>query len=393
MQTQIPAWNYWKPQSNPMNRNLLIGVLIALFALAGCRGKTPALEAFSRTVYAPAYATGFDIVGADGAASTLVRVRNPWQGAEGVTMSYFVARGGDRPPRGFRGVIVPGGAQRIVCMSSSYVAMLDAVGEVSRVVGVSGIDYVANPYVAAHRDTIADLGAEINYERLVGLRPDLVLLYGIGDAQSAVTDKLRELGIPYLYMGEYVEESPLGKAEWMVLLAELIDRREESVAVFQATADRYNNLKALADSIHHHPTVMLNTPWQDTWYMPSTRSFIARLIVDAGGTLAYQEHDGHGSTTIGLETAYRLLRQADVWLEVGQCTSLADLLTVNPRFAEAKAVREGQVYNSNRRLTPGGGNDYWESGVVRPDIVLHDLIRILHPEAGEWPLHYYRKIE
>ena len=271
--------------------------------------------------------------------------------------------------------------------------MLDAVGEVARVVGVSGIDLVSNPYVAAHRNTIADLGAEMNYERLVGLRPDLVLLYGIGDAQSAVTDKLRELGIPYLYMGEYVEETPLGKAEWMVLLAEVIDRREQSAAVFRATADRYDKLKAAADTLGRRPTVMLNTPWQDTWYMPSTRSFIARLIADAGGELAYREHDGHGSTTIGPETADRLLREADVWLEVGQCTSLADLLAVNPRFAEAKAVREGRVYNSNRRLTPGGGNDYWESGVVRPDIVLRDLIRILHPEAGEWPLHYYRKIE
>ena len=376
-----------------MNRDLLIGILLALLALTGCGGNAPSLEAFTRTVYAPSHATGFDIAGAEGAASTLIRVRNPWQGAEDVTMTYFVARNGERPPRGFRGVTIPGGAKRIVCMSSSYVAMLDAVGEVARVIGVSGIDLVSNPYVAAHRDTIADLGAEMNYERLVGLRPDLVLLYGIGDAQSAVTDKLRELGIPYLYMGEYVEETPLGKAEWMVLLAEVIDRREQSAAVFRATADRYDKLKAAADTLGRRPTVMLNTPWQDTWYMPSTRSFIARLIADAGGELAYREHDGHGSTTIGPETADRLLREADVWLEVGQCASLADLLAVNPRFAEAKAVREGRVYNSNRRLTPGGGNDYWESGVVRPDIVLRDLIRILHPEAGEWPLHYYRKIE
>ena len=138
---------------------------------------------------------------------------------------------------------------------------------------------------------------------------------------------------------------------------------------------------------------MVNTPWQDTWYMPSTRSVIARLIEDAGGDYIYKENETNGSLPVGMETAYRLLREADVWIETGQCASLADLLAVNPRFAEAKAVRTGQVYNNNRRLTPGGGNDYWESAVVRPDVVLRDLIRILHPEDGEGELYYYRQLK
>ena len=86
-------------------------------------------------------------------------------------------------------------------MSSSYVAMLDELGEVNRIVGVSGIDYIANPYILAHKDSIKDMGPEMNYELLIGLKPDVVLLYGIGDAQTAVTDKLKELSIPYLYMG------------------------------------------------------------------------------------------------------------------------------------------------------------------------------------------------
>ena len=376
-----------------MDRRLLICALVALAALAGCRGKSPSAEAFTRTVYAPAHASGFDIVGAEGMESTLVRVRNPWQGAEGVAMSYFVARAGERPPRGFRGVVVPGGARRIVCMSSSYIAMLDALGEVERVVGVSGIDLVSNPYVNAHRDTIADFGAEINYERLVGLRPDLVLLYGIGDAQSAATDKLRELGIPYLYMGEYVEETPLGRAEWMVLLGEVIDKRETAVAAFQDVTDRYNALKATVDTAAMPRTVMVNTPWQDAWYMPSVHSPIARLVADAGGEFAYKENTGHGSTVIGMETAYRLLREADVWLETGQCASLAELLAIDPRFAEAKAVKTGQVYNSNRRRTPAGGNDYWESAIVRPDVVLRDLIRILHPDRADGELYYYQQLK
>ena len=148
-------------------------------------------------------------------------------------MSYFVARNGEQAPAGFNGPVIPAGAKQIVCMSSSYIAMLDALGEISRIVGVSGIDYIANPYILAHKDSIKDMGPEMNYELLIGLKPDVVLLYGIGDAQTAVTDKLKELSIPYLYMGEYLEESPLGKAEWMIVLSELTDKREKGIEIFR----------------------------------------------------------------------------------------------------------------------------------------------------------------
>ena len=190
------------------------------------RSKTKSTSAFTKGVYTPEYATGFDIMGADNTESTIIHVRNPWQGAEGVEMSYFVARNGEQAPKDFDGVIIPAGAKRIVCMSSTYIAMLDAINQVDRVVGVSGMNYVSNPYVLAHKETIKDMGAEINYELLVGLAPDLVLLYGIGDAQSTVADKLKELNVPYMYVGEYLEESPLGKAEWLVAISELTDSRE-----------------------------------------------------------------------------------------------------------------------------------------------------------------------
>ena len=80
-------------------------------------------------------------------------------------------------------------------MASSYIAMFDALGQVDRIIGVSGIDYVSNPYILAHKDSIKDMGPEMNYELLLGLKPDVVLLYGIGDAQTAVTDKLKSLNV------------------------------------------------------------------------------------------------------------------------------------------------------------------------------------------------------
>lgn len=263
--------------------------LLCLLFLASCitRNKT-SLEAFNQDVYTPEYASGFKILGAENAASTLIQITNPWQGANDVTMSYFVTRNGEQAPAGFNGPVIPAGAKQIVCMSSSYVAMLDELGEVNRIVGVSGIDYIANPYILAHKDSIKDMGPEMNYELLIGLKPDVVLLYGIGDAQTAVTDKLKELSIPYLYMGEYLEESPLGKAEWMIVLSELTDKREKGIEIFREIPQRYYALKALTDSVSQRPTVMFNTPWNDSWVMPSTQSYMARLIADAGAEYIYK---------------------------------------------------------------------------------------------------------
>lgn len=384
-----------QPNVNKMiKQSIYTFILFSLLFLASCiSNKKTSLEAFNQDIYTPEYAAGFKILGATNVQSTLIQVFNPWQGAKEVEMSYFISRNGEQAPTGFIGSTIPAGAKRIVCMSSSYIAMLDALGQVNRIVAVSGIDYVSNPYILAHKDSIKDMGPEMNYELLLGLKPDIVLLYGIGDAQTAITDKLKELSIPYIYMGEYLEESPLGKAEWMVVLSELTDSREKGIEIFSEIPKRYLSLKALTESVGQCPTVMFNMPWNDSWVMPSTKSYMAQLVADAGAEYIYKENSSNSSTPIGLETAYGLIQKADYWINVGSATSLDELKTVNPKFADAKAVRERTVYNNNLRLTPTGGNDYWESAVVRPDMVLRDLIHIFHPELVPDSLYYYRHLE
>lgn len=374
--------------------SISVFTLLCFFFLTSCISKKKtSLEAFNQDIYTPEYASGFKIVGAENTASTLIQVFNPWQGAENVEMSYFISRDGEQAPAGFNGPVIPAGAKNIVCMSSSYIAMLDALGQVDRIVGVSGINYISNPYVQEHKDIIKDMGPEMNYELLLGLKPDVVLLYGIGDAQTAVTNKLKELSIPYIYMGEYLEESPLGKAEWLVALSELTDSREKGIEIFREIPKRYLALKALTESSEKRPTVMFNTPWNDSWVMPSTQSYMAQLVNDAGADYIYKENTSNSSAPIGLETAYGLIQKADYWINVGSASTLDELKTINPKFADAKAVREKTAYNNNLRLTATGGNDYWESAVVRPDIVLRDLIHIFHPELVSDSPYYYRHLE
>lgn len=372
-------------------------ILLSLAALlSGCRPTAEiSLDDFTETLYRPAYASGFEILGRPDGKSTLIRITDPWQGAEGVGCNLLIDRDGDIEVATTPELqCIKGDARRIVCMSSSYVAMLSAIGETDRVVGVSGIDFISDPCIAAARDKVGDVGydSNIDYELLTALRPDLVLLYGIA-ASSGIETKLLELGIPYIYMGEYIEQSPLGKAEWLVASAEIVGCREKGENAFRPIEERYTALKnEVAENVLDAPSAMLNTPYGDSWFMPPTGSCMARLIADAGGHYIYTANDTDSSLPIDLEEAAVLTSRADMWLNA-QAADLADLRRRFPKFADARCVRNGYVYNCDRRTNPSGGNDFWESGVVRPDLVLRDLVKIFHPELVDDGFVYYRKLE
>lgn len=370
-------------------------VALCAIVVAACGRKSVSLEDFDKPVYMLEYASGFDIQGADSKQSVLLTVTNPWQGADGIAVQLFIARDGEQVPEGFDGQLLEGDAQRIVAMSSTHIAMLDAIGEVDRVVGVSGIDYISNPDIQARRDRIGDVGYEgnINYELLLSLDPDLVLLYGVNGA-SGMEPKLRELGIPFMYVGDYLEESPLGKAEWMVALSEVVGCRSEGEKVFAEIPVRYNALKQrVAENALDAPSVMLNMPYGDSWFMPSAGSYAVRLIEDAGGDYIYKKNTGNASTPVDMEEAYLLASAADLWLNVGMASTLGEVKAACPKFADTRCFRNGYVYNNNARTNAAGGNDYFESGVVHPELVLRDLIKIFHPELVEEDFVYYKRLK
>ena len=370
-------------------------VALCAIVVAACGRKSVSLEDFDKPVYMLEYASGFDIQGADSKQSVLLTVTNPWQGADGIAVQLFIARDGETAPEGFDGQVLEGDAERIVAMSSTHIAMLDAIGEVDRVVGVSGIDYISNPDIQARRDRIGDVGYEgnINYELLLSLDPDLVLLYGVNGA-SGMEPKLRELGIPFMYVGDYLEESPLGKAEWMVALSEVVGCRSEGEKVFAEIPVRYNALKQrVAENALDAPSVMLNMPYGDSWFMPSAGSYAVRLIEDAGGDYIYKKNTGNASTPVDMEEAYLLASAADLWLNVGMASTLGEVKAACPKFADTRCFRNGYVYNNNVRTNAAGGNDYFESGVVHPELVLRDLIKIFHPELVEEDFVYYKRLK
>lgn len=372
----------------------LLTILITVGSLTACHA--PKRKA-AATGYQPRYAQGFKTDTVPGAS--IITVYNPWQGDAKITMQIFVPdSAGVHAPKDFDGVVLDRLPQRIIATSSTHVAMLDAIGAIDRLVGVSGIDYISNPYVQAHRDSLVDIGPSDNadFEAIIAANPDIVLVYGI-DAASPMQSKLDQLGIPYMYVGEYLEESPLGKAEWMIALGTLTGRVREAGDVFGKIVPEYTRWKNIAARAKKQygtePVVMLNTPYNDAWMMPPVSSYMVRLIEDAGGRYAYPANTTRQSKAIDLEEAYLTAARADCWLNVdARCHSIDDLLAMCPKFADIPAVTSGRIYNNNRRQTPGGGNDWYESGVVHPDVMLRDIVKIMHPAVVSDEFVYYKQL-
>ena len=378
-----------------------ISLLVVAVLMAGCvRERKPLNFGDFVPSYTPRHASGFRLLSSPSMKSRMLHVSNPWQGAENFDQLALVLAEGETRPDWFEGCLLNAPAERIVVMSSSYVAMLDAIGCEERIVGVSGLRYVSNEKVqrAAREGRVKDVGydASTNFELIRALRADLVLLYGVSGEQRAMTDKLKALDIPYLYIGDYAEEEPLGKAEWLVALSALCGCEERGQRVFAEIEREYLAVQQQAAERSRQgrrPKVMLNVPYQDIWYMPSADSYMVRLIEAAGGEYLYKENDTGRSLPISTERAMLLAREADVWLNVGQLTSMAELKRACPKFVKARSVTSGRVYNNNLRQGPSGGSDFWESGTVYPHRILADLMAIFYPSDTDDMFYYYRHLK
>ena len=180
--------------------------------------------------------------------------------------------------------------------------------------------------------------------------------------------------------------------DYLDLLIEVLHEKQ-----FNAIATSYNST---AQRIAEHtatatrPQVMINTPYRDAWVLPSENNYMARIISDAGGRCYTTEGEGNTSKPIDIEQALLYAESADFWLNVGSCHTLQELTSQNPRFAKVGVVEDKKVYNNTARRTASGGSDFWESGVVRPDLILKDLATIFHPEimGEEHTLYYYTRL-
>jgi iron complex transport system substrate-binding protein len=291
---------------------------------------------------------------------------------------------------------IPVPVERAVCLSTTHLAFIDALQETATVVGVSGVKYVSNPVIQARAAAgdVREVGYEtgVYYEQLVVLNPDVVFVYGIAGEMRSVADKLHDMGVRVVFVGDYLEETPLGKAETLLAFAAFYNKEDTAKTLFQHIVDDYCAVKNKVDTTAYRPKILLNAPWRNAWYFPGSRNYLTTLIHDAGGEVL-GSRQGRNSTPLSLEVAYGYALQADYWLHPNNYNTLAELERIDPRFATIPAFRQHRVFNNSLRHTPGGGSDFWESGVVQPHIILRDVISILHPDLlPEHRLVYYKQL-
>ncbi len=361
-----------------------IATLVVVALLSSCSNKE--IPPKTEPIYTPRYAKGFSIKRDTESGAQYLVVKNPWQGAKEVV--FYSKIDTLAPPK------------RIVAMSSSHAAMLDVVGCADRLVGLSGCRFIYTPSIrqAIEQGKISEVGYDsaFDFERISLLDTDVVLLYGVAGEAKRITNKLDEVGIPYIYIGDYLESDPLGKAEWVVALAYLCGVAEQGKEFFDGVEERYLSLCNRKSDAGTRPMVMLNLPYRDTWFIPSKGSYMVQLIEDAGGRcmlLDEQDEESNTSKPISLEEAMWLVTRADFWINLGQIGSKEELQAVAPHFAEVDAVKFGNLYNNTKRTNESRGSDFWESGCVRPDLILADLVKILHYEDTPDSLYYYKKLE
>lgn len=295
---------------------------------------------------------------------------------------------------------LPYPVRSIVCMSSTHVAYLAALDEIECIKAISGTRFIYNEDVQKliKAGKIVDIGSETapNYERIMALKPDMVITYAIGASDNSHINILKKLGIKVLTIGDYLENSPLGKMEYVKLFGQLVGKPHLADSLFTAKCAEYINTKEkLAESMNGTaPTpVLVNMPYKGAWYIPGEFSYISQLVRDAGGVILGAKQGEHQSAQYGFEYIYSLALQAKVWLHPNALNTLGELEKENQMFRNIPSFKSGEVYNNNLRSTTEGGSDFWENGVVEPHFILQDLATILHPEIfSEKGLKYYHKL-
>ena len=380
---------------------LLYLVIVTVLLLSSCIGRSgsaidPDLKNTPVNAYTR-YASGFRVF--DQGSYTVIEVMDPWQQSKNVIFSYVLAPSQDVLPDSLKNMpFIKTPVQRVIALSTTHVAMIDQLGSAESIVGLSGSEFIYSSPIRARIESgsIRDVGygQGLDFETIVRLEPDVLFLYGVEGNVMTTLEKLTDLGIPAVFCGEYLETHPLGKAEWIRFFSLFYNKEEQSTTFFQYIDSAYSALSALASGVQPKPLVLNGLPWKDTWYMAGGKSFAAQLMEDAGGDYLWSDSPSTQAVPLDLESVYLRAINADIWINPGAAGSLADILLLDERLGDLDVLKNGHVFNNDARSSLAGGNDYWESGTVRPDLVLADLIEVFHPDLlTDHSFVYYRQLK
>jgi len=379
---------------------LSIIVILATASLLACQSGTSTEQAktpdFERIT--PKYAKGFALD--QYPEFQILHILRPFND-KADTLSYLLLPKGTKKPEGFSQLAtIQTPIENFVTLSTTHVALADLLDATPKIIGLSSAEYVCNEKIRNRlaNNTITQIGdgETLNQEQVLSLNPSLVMVSGFSQASFERSYRpILELGIPVLVNSEWMEETMLGRTEWVKVLGYLLDDTELANRKFEEVESKYLALAKMGRNAAHKPLVIGGLPFKGTWSVAGSKSYISNLLTDAGATWNWANDSTSTSIQMDFESVYPIGIKAEYWLRAGTTQSKEALLAIDSRFADFKAFQSGNIFNNNKRISPNGmGYDYWESGIINPHLILGDLIQILHPELmPSDTLFYYQRLK
>ncbi|MCK9159672.1 MAG: ABC transporter substrate-binding protein [Bacteroidaceae bacterium] len=324
----------------------------------------------------------------------IVTVNNPWKTGSIYDRYYLVKNDTVATPTDGQKVLIP--LKSLMVNSATHLGFLKLLGELDKVTGVSNPYYIydSNILKRVKEGKIKTLGDSFNLdiENLLLLHPQAVMTTAY-NAEDENSKRMKKTGLTLLYDIEWQEPTLLGRAEWIKFIAAFFDKENLANTIYAQIRKKYEDLKKLSLSVKKRPTVFSGQDYRGTWHMAGGKSYTAQLFKDAGANYYYANDSTATSIPGTIEEALVLFNQTDIWIGV-EANSLKELGKANDKYKYFKAYKNKEVFNTNKRKNNSGGNDYWETGVARPDLLLSDMIKICHPDLlPDYTLTFYEQLK
>jgi len=324
------------------------------------------------------YAKGFEIQCFENYKKLIVK--SPYPDSE-QDHEYLLTRGDVKTGEGIETIQIP--VKRLIATSTTHIPMLEVLGAEERLIGFPNTDFISSERTRAliSGGQLTDIGKDmsLNAEMIIALKPDVLIAFGVDDSDRAFAT-LRKNGIPIVFNGDWLEETPLGRAEWIKFFGALLDQDAKADSVFKVIEQEYLEARKIAERATETPSLMSGVLFKDQWNLPAGESFAANLYRDANTDYLWKDSQGQGSLVLNFESVLEKAADADFWIGSGVYTRREDLLEANGHYAEFKAFQNHSVYTFSMRKGPGGGILYYELAPIKPHIVLKDLVKVTHPE-------------
>ncbi len=285
-------------------------------------------------------------------------------------------------PEGTQFVDVPVGD--IISLSTTFLPGIAGLGLADYVVGLDSVLYTNTPEIVERIEAGEIIAAapafELNLELVLEAEPSLVMS---DDFDPDRFNQLTEAGVVTAINTDYLEGTPLGRAEWLKFTSLFYNAEAEAEALYDEIVTAYEEIAGLASEVpdDERPSVLWNAPFNGDWGIPGGETYAGRLLDAAGADIVLSEPDDAGVQIYSLEAVYEAGLDADIWIaNLFAVDSLDALVALDERYADFAAVQNGNIWNNDLFVNENGGNNYYELGVTNPHLVLQDLVAVFHPD-------------